>query len=89
MGQLSPLYPDVWRCGYGRVAGFFEEVLDDYKLEHALAGDADLEADDWQSVVERYLEVIDREAEAPFPKTRWNRFGAIAPCFKAGTMRAR
>ena len=30
---------------------FFEEVLDDYKLEQALTGDADLEADDWQSVV--------------------------------------
>ena len=68
---------------------FFEEVLDDYKLEQALAGDADLEADDWQSVVERYLEVIDREAEARFPKTRWNRFGGPSlPCFKAGTMRA-
>ena len=69
---------------------FFEEVLDDYKLEHALAGDADLEADDWQSVVERYLEVIDREAEAPFPQDPMEQiWGPSLPCFKAGTMRAR
>ena len=63
---------------------FFEEVLDDYKLEHALAGDADLEADDWQSVVERYLEVIDREAEAPFPQDPMEQiWGAIAAVFQS------
>ncbi|MAI51873.1 MAG: pyruvate, phosphate dikinase [Rhodobiaceae bacterium] len=63
---------------------FFEEVLDDYKLEQALTGDADLEADDWQSVVERYLEIIDREADAPFPQDPMEQiWGAIAAVFRS------
>ena len=63
---------------------FFEEALDDYKLEHALAGDGDLEADDWQAVVERYLEIVDREADAPFPQDPMAQiWGAIAAVFRS------
>ena len=62
---------------------FFEEVLDDYKLEHALVGDADLEADDWQSVVERYLEVLTARPGAVSARPDGTDLGAIAAVFQS------
>ena len=63
---------------------YFEEALDDYKLEHALTGDADLEADDWQAVVGRYLDVVTRETDLAFPQDPAEQiWGAIAAVFRS------
>ena len=61
---------------------FFEEALDDYKLENAVTQDAELDADDWQEVCGRYRDVIEAEAGQSFPQEpQAQLWGAIRAVF--------
>ena len=69
---------------------FFEEVLDDYKLEHALAGDADLRQMTGNRSLNAIWKSLTARPKLRFRKTPWNRFGVPSLlCSKAGIMRAR
>jgi pyruvate, orthophosphate dikinase len=46
----------------------FEELLDIYKEEQGHVLDTDLDADDWQKIVEQYKECVMREFGEPFPQ---------------------
>lgn len=63
---------------------YFEEILDDYKLDHGLEQDSDLKAEDWQKIVALYRDCIDREAETPFPDDPEEQiWGAIKAVFQS------
>src|SRR5262245_37800729 len=46
----------------------FEEILDDIKTLNGVAGDAELAADQWLAVVDRYKEAVRRESGRQFPQ---------------------
>jgi len=63
---------------------YFEEILDDYKLDHGLEQDSDLKAEDWQKIVALYRDCIDREAETTFPDDPEEQiWGAIKAVFQS------
>jgi len=77
--RFMQMYGDVVM---GVAHDFFEEALDDYKLENALTQDADLDADDWQEVCGRYRDVIEAEAGQSFPQQPEQQlWGAIRAVF--------
>lgn len=62
----------------------FEEILDDYKLDNGFSQDSDLEAEDWQKIVELYRGCIETETQDQFPDDpTLQLWGAIAAVFKS------
>ena len=59
----------------------FEEVLEHLKRDRDLTLDTDLTAEDWQTVVDRYKQVVVDTLEAPFPQDPheqlWGAIGAV------------
>jgi pyruvate, orthophosphate dikinase len=60
----------------------FEEILDHHKDRKGYALDTDLDADDWETVVERYKARVEEETGEPFPQDpRAQLWGAIGAVF--------
>lgn len=79
--RFIQMYADVV-MGVGH--DHFEEILDDYKLDNGLTQDADLAAEDWQSLVGLYKQRITEEASDPFPMDPKDQlWGAIRAVFKS------
>ena len=79
--RFIQMYADVV-MGVGH--DYFEEILDDYKLDHALTNDADLEADDWKAVIVLYRACIADYCDTPFPETLSDQlWGAIRAVFNS------
>jgi pyruvate,orthophosphate dikinase len=59
----------------------FEEILDDLKDRNGYTLDTDLAADDWETVIGRYKECVERESGKPFPQDPhaqlWGAIGAV------------
>ena len=59
----------------------FEDVLDTAKRERGYSLDTEMTADDWQTVVQLYKEVVKRELGHPFPQNPedqlWGSVGAV------------
>ena len=63
---------------------YFEEILDNYKLEQVLTADGDLQADDWREVCARFKALIAEETQDGFPMVPEQQlFGAIEAVFKS------
>ena len=79
--RFIQMYADVVM---GVAHDYFEEILDDYKLDNALNSDADLEADDWKAVVVLYLACIQEHSDSVFPETLSDQlWGAIRAVFNS------
>src|SRR5258708_5186128 len=46
----------------------FEEILDDHKDRNSYTLDTDLNADDWDSIIDRYKARVEEETAKPFPQ---------------------
>ena len=59
----------------------FDEILDDHKDRNGYTLDTDLNADDWEQIVERYKERVEAESGRPFPQDPhaqlWGAIGAV------------
>ncbi|MFO1097761.1 MAG: pyruvate, phosphate dikinase [Xanthobacteraceae bacterium] len=59
----------------------FEEILDAYKESHGYKLDTDLNAKDWENIVELYKKRVEREHEKSFPQDPheqlWGSIGAV------------
>ncbi|TWB38532.1 pyruvate, phosphate dikinase [Nitrospirillum pindoramense] len=59
----------------------FEEILDSHKRDRGLSYDTDLEASDWQAVIEGYKDVVQEALGRPFPQDvqeqLWGAIGAV------------
>jgi pyruvate, orthophosphate dikinase len=59
----------------------FEEILDAYKGDHGYKLDTDLDAKDWEKIVELYKKRVEREHEKSFPQDPheqlWGAIGAV------------
>ncbi len=59
----------------------FEEVLDDHKDRHAYTLDTDLDAGDWEEIIDRYKARVEEESGKPFPQDPhaqlWGAIGAV------------
>lgn len=59
----------------------FEDLLEDYKLDHALKLDTDLTADDWKALLPQYIDAIETETGEAFPQDPrqqlWAAIGAV------------
>ncbi len=59
----------------------FEEVLEDHKRDSGLNLDTELTAEDWQTVIKGYKEVVQQELGKPFPQDPqeqlWGAIGAV------------
>ena len=60
---------------------FFEERLDDFKLERGYTLDTDLESDDWAELIDDYKVLVERESGTAFPQDAnaqlWGAIGAV------------
>ena len=64
----------------------FEDLLEDYKLDHALKLDTDLTADDWKALLPDYIEAVEKHTGEPFPQDpRQQLWAAIGAVFKSWT----
>jgi len=64
----------------------FEDLLEDYKLDHALNLDTDLTADDWKALLPKYIAAIEDQTGTPFPQDpRQQLWAAIGAVFKSWT----
>ncbi|HEX8663408.1 MAG TPA: pyruvate, phosphate dikinase [Beijerinckiaceae bacterium] len=59
----------------------FEDVLEEYKERKGHTLDTDLSADDWQTLIGRYKQVVEKELKKPFPQDPheqlWGAIGAV------------
>src|SRR6202795_1946183 len=59
----------------------FEEILDDHKDRNGYTLDTDLNADDWDNIIDRYKARVEEEHGAPFPQEPhaqlWGAIGAV------------
>ncbi|TWB19022.1 pyruvate phosphate dikinase [Nitrospirillum amazonense] len=59
----------------------FEEILDSHKRDRGLTYDTDLDAGDWQAVIEGYKDVVQEALGRPFPQDvqeqLWGAIGAV------------
>jgi pyruvate, orthophosphate dikinase len=59
----------------------FEEILDDHKDRSGYTLDTDLDADDWEAIIERYKERVEEATGKPFPQDPhaqlWGAIGAV------------
>jgi pyruvate,orthophosphate dikinase len=63
----------------------FEDILENHKLSRAVLLDTDLIAQDWEDVVEQYLELVADQLKKPFPQDQIEQlWGAISAVFAAG-----
>jgi pyruvate,orthophosphate dikinase len=53
----------------GADAHAMEQVIDDYKKQHGYANDVEMQAEDWQAVIERFKAMVDFP-EDPFVQLR-------------------
>ncbi len=64
----------------------FEDLLEDYKLDHSLKLDTDLTADDWKTLIPDFIEVIENQTGQPFPQDpRQQLWASIGAVFKSWT----
>lgn len=64
----------------------FEEALEHAKADKGVTLDTDLEAEDWQRVIESYKAIVTEEYGEPFPQDPQKQLdGAIAAVFKSWT----
>ncbi len=62
----------------------FEELLDNHKLESGAVLDTDLTADDWQTIIAGYKDVVEHAIGKPFPQEPQEQlWGAIAAVFSS------
>jgi len=62
----------------------FEDLLEDYKFDHALKLDTDLSADDWKALIPEFIRVIENQTGAAFPTDpREQLWAAIGAVFKS------
>uniref|UniRef100_UPI0025CE1952 PEP/pyruvate-binding domain-containing protein n=1 Tax=Brevundimonas sp. TaxID=1871086 RepID=UPI0025CE1952 len=60
----------------------FEEVLDETKDRLGVSLDTELSAEDWEKIVARYKQVVERETEQPFPQDpKAQLWGAVSAVF--------
>jgi pyruvate,orthophosphate dikinase len=59
----------------------FEDALEEYKERKGHTLDTDLSADDWQTLIRRYLAIVEKELGQPFPQDPheqlWGAIGAV------------
>ncbi len=59
----------------------FEEVIDDAKAETGRELDTEMLADDWKAIIEKFKQIVEDEAGAPFPQRPqdqlWGAVGAV------------
>jgi len=59
----------------------FEDILEDTKDDHGYTLDTELSADDWRSVTEKFLAMVEDELGKPFPwdpkEQLWGAIGAV------------
>src|SRR5579863_1482302 len=59
----------------------FEDVIESHKLDSGVTLDTQLKAEDWQSVIAEYKELVERELGKPFPQDPqeqlWGAIGAV------------
>ncbi|MCW8915004.1 MAG: pyruvate, phosphate dikinase [Magnetovibrio sp.] len=59
----------------------FEDLLEDYKVDHNLKLDTDLTADDWKALLPDFIDAIENHTGEPFPqdprKQLWAAIGAV------------
>jgi pyruvate, orthophosphate dikinase len=76
--RFITMYSDVV-LGIGH--DHFEEILDDRKDRNGYSLDTDLDADDWEAVIVRYKERVEKESGKPFPQDPhaqlWGAIGAV------------
>jgi pyruvate,orthophosphate dikinase len=64
--------------------GVFEDILENHKKLNGFSLDTELDADDWQEVIERYQAAVERETGKPFPQdTAEQLWGAIGAVFQS------
>ena len=64
----------------------FEEIISDYKEDHGLALDTDLNAADWQTISAKFLELVNNLIGKPFPQDPYEQlWGAIRAVFNSWT----
>jgi pyruvate,orthophosphate dikinase len=60
----------------------FEEALEQHKLDNGMILDTDLSAEDWETLVAQYMDIVSRELGSPFPQDpREQLWGAIGAVF--------
>ncbi|MXQ53632.1 pyruvate, phosphate dikinase [Shimazuella alba] len=47
---------------------FFEEIIDELKEKNGVSEDTALSAEDWQSVIKKYLVLVEQKTKFPFPQ---------------------
>jgi len=59
----------------------FEDLLEDYKFDHALKLDTDLKASDWKKLIPQFIATIEKKIGAAFPtdprEQLWASIGAV------------
>src|SRR5688572_17841798 len=63
--RFIQMYSDVV---LGVEIGVFEDILETHKNLNNLTSDTELTAEDWQEIVARYKEAVEREIGQPFPQ---------------------
>ncbi len=62
----------------------FEELLEDYKIDHGYSLDTELLADDWKTLVLAFRDKVEEERGEPFPQDPKDQlWGAIGAVFKS------
>jgi pyruvate, orthophosphate dikinase len=76
--RFITMYADVV-LGLGH--DLFEEILDEHKERNGYTLDTELEAHDWEELVARFKERVEKESGAPFPQDPhaqlWGAIGAV------------
>ena len=76
--RFITMYSDVV---LGIAHHYFEEILDEHKDRSGYTLDTELEADDWEQLVARYKERVEKERGEPFPQDPhaqlWGAIGAV------------
>jgi len=77
--RFIQMYSDVV---LGVEIGVFEDILETHKNLNNLTSDTELTAEDWQEIVARYKEAVEREIGQPFPQDlKTQLWGAIKAVF--------
>src|SRR5690606_21745186 len=77
--RFIQMYSDVV---LGVEIGVFEDILETHKNLNNLTSDTELTAEDWQEIVARYKEAVEREIGQPFPQDlKAQLWGAIKAVF--------
>jgi len=64
----------------------FEDLLEDYKIDHDLKLDTDLSADDWKVLLPMFIDTIEKQIGKPFPQDpRDQLWAAVGAVFKSWT----